>query len=665
MALKSRPYAARALDLVLLLIIAWVLVGYIRYGMVAPPDFDGAMNLNTALSFVEGRGYGFFYSVFFPFPAQTDGPFTLPAGLLMLWWGVTPLTTQGVSLAYLVGIAVVGFLLLLRITRSSTFALGGTVLLLMTPGLFPFSMGGFGEIPTLFWLLLSLVILAAGLDTNSPSRLRLSLGGVALALCFLTKTVALLLVAPTLVLFVVMFVLRHRRNGLLVLWFLVGLALPILSWEVFRLVEIGSLRGYLEWWNLQVGQTLLQSGAAETLHTGPARIAKGAEHLRILGSLVETPPWVVAVFLLVPWFVIPVFLFHRWKQRDLGNTFCVAACGAISVLYFFWWLFVEPTQMAWLRRIVDGLIVQQILLVVALVALIRACRPNGKFTMPWRLLSAGLVVALIFSEAFLLLNGETLTNPPAVTAVERDTLALAKKVRDLPADATLFGFGWWKAPVLALFSGRPIMNFDYWEPAKIDALPHKYLILDFRSRTLTQDVQDILQAGTSHVVADGPGGAIYKLDKVLPYKAFTAADREPEKLRTRFAIAEGPYAATRAFYAAEGSAAWVKPEAALLLRRTDQTQLSVSIYVPAQLTAPEPGTPLQLHITSADCIDASVPIEPGLKMIVLPLSCPPSAEPEAMEISLRVNGRIPKARQIDAGTSRIAYLATDIHLQGP
>jgi hypothetical protein len=88
--MKSRSYARLAPDLVLLLIVAWVLAGYIRYAVIAPPTFDGAMNLNTGLSFVEGRGYGFFYNVFFPFPAQTDGPSPCPRGCSCDWAALHP-----------------------------------------------------------------------------------------------------------------------------------------------------------------------------------------------------------------------------------------------------------------------------------------------------------------------------------------------------------------------------------------------------------------------------------------------------------------------------------------------------------------------------------------------------------------------------------------------
>jgi len=666
--MKSKSIAVWALELFLLLAIARVLAGFIRYAVVAPPNFDGAMNLNTALSFLEGHGYGFFYGEFFPFPAQTDGPFTLPAALLMHWGGVTPSTTQGVNLAYLVGTVIVCFLLMRRITRSSAFGLLGTVILLMTPGLASTAMGGFGEIPVLFWFLLALLALAPVLSQTAPPRFRLILGGVALAFCYLTKTVAVLLVAPTFVLFAAIFVLRHRQPAWSLLWLVAGLVTPIVGWEVFRLVEVGGLRSYALWWRLQLGQTLQQSGANETLHAAHrSALAKGEEHLGILAGQVGTPPLALGAFLLLPWLVVIAAIIAKWRQRDVASVFCLAACVAVSGLYFLWWLLIEQTQMAWLRRIVDGFLLQQILLVIALAALAGAFRSRGRFALPRRIGVALLLVILLIPEAFLFRNGQTLTNPPTASDVDLDTLALANKVRDLPADATLFGFGWWKDPVLALFSGRDVTNYYYWDPAKIDALPHKYLLVDSYAKELAQPalLQDILLSGSSHAVADGPGGAIYEMDKVLPYRPFPDADRDPAKLRADFKVADGSYAATRGFYDAEGASAWAKPDAALLLRRTDQTQLSLSFYMPSQIRTEEPGTALVLRISSPGCLDSSVPIEPGVRTIVLPLTCPPPATPEAIEVSFYLNGHIPTVRQIDADKRRLAYLVTDIRLQGP
>jgi hypothetical protein len=486
------------------------------------------MNLNTALSFMKGQGYGFFYDIFYPFPAQTDGPLILPASILMRLGGVNPLTAQGVNLAYLFGTALAAFLLFRSLTGSTTVALAGAVVLLRTPGLFPYSMGGYGEIPTLFWMLCSLNILAPTLDAGPPSGARLALGGGALALCYLTKTVGVMLVVPTLIVFASAFFLRHGRKSERITWLFIGLALPVLSWEAFRLIEIGSWRGYRDWWRLQFGQTLLQSGTAETLygHRGP--IAKGIEHLNMLGRQVGTPPIWLAIFLLAPWLAVPAVIARLWRGGDLKATFYLAACWCVALLYFVWWLFIEATDQAWLRRIVTGLMLQQVIAVIVLVALAQALRRSGAYSLPRRLVLACSAIVLAISQAFFLLSGGTFFHPPTASADDLDQISLAKTIRELPADATLFGFGWWKAPVLALFSGRAITNLYAWDPEKINQLPHKYLVVDFYAKGLAaQELEDVLSTIDSRVVSTAPGGAVYEIDKALPLSHSAHRSRTP------------------------------------------------------------------------------------------------------------------------------------------
>lgn len=217
--------------------------------------------------------------------------------------------------------------------------------------------------------------------------------------------------------------------------------------------------------------------------------------------------------------------------------------------------------------------------------------------------------------------------------------------------------------MLALFSGRPIMNFYSWDPEKINALPRKYLVVDFYARAWAGwDLEEILSTVNSRIVATGPGGVVYEIDKVLPYRPFSDEERDPVNLRAGF---EGAYAATRGFYSPEGDVAWVKPNAALWLLRKNQTQISLSIFVPAELTPEEQHTPLLLHLESTGCLDQSIPIVPGAHQIVLPLTCLPSDAPEPLKLSLHVNGHVPRPRQIDGDQSRLAFLIRDITLKGP
>jgi hypothetical protein len=659
--------AAIAIDMALLAAIVWLLASLLRYARQAPPSFDGGMNLNTARSFMEGHGYGFVYDVFFPFPAQTDGPFVLPSALLMLLHGVVPLSGQGVNLAYFVGATILVFVLLRLIVRSRTLALGGTLIVLQTPGAFAFGMNGYGEVPSLFWFLAAVALFADALDRNIATPPRLAAAGAMLALCYLTKVVALLLAAPAVVLFAIQFVAASPAGtrGRIV-WFFGGLAAPIIGWESFRLAELGGWPAYAEWWQLQMGQVRWQSGAAETLAASVAPLTKGAAHLRILADLVGVPVVLMVTWLLLPWFATVALVVFSWRRQRPGTAFALAVCGAVSVLYFVWWLFITPTEMTWLRRIVDGLLLQQMLWAVVVAFLLRIAWQGARFGSPGRALAAVLVVVLLLPEMLLVDRAAAFMHPPMPTDFERDQLGLAQQLRDLPPDAMLFGLGWWQSPVLALFSGRTIMNLDRWDPTDIDALAHKYLVMDYVARYLVEKtvLDDILAAGTFHVVTDRPGGVLYRIDKVLPYAPFTASDRDPKRLASGFDVKASQLGATRGLYPPDGAAAWAKPNAALLLARTDQTRLSLSIIVPDGLVPGTAAEPLRLHVSSPDCLDAVVPlVQTGPRTVTLPLTCAPTDGATPMEIWLHANGHLPFVRQIDAMPHARAYVIVSAQLQ--
>ena len=395
--------------------------------------------------------------------------------------GVTPLTADGINLAYLFATALAAFVLFRSLTGSATGRFRHC-----RPAENSGSLSVFhGRLRRNPYAVLDAVLAQyprADFGRRTSSAARLGFGGGTLALCYLTKAVGVMLVVPTLIVFASAFFLCHGRASERITWLFIGFALPVLSWEAFRLIEIGSWRGYRDWWTTQFGQTLLQSGTAETLYGHPGPIAKGIEHLNMLGRQVGTPPIWLAIFLLAPWLAVPAVIARLWRGGDLKATFCLAACWTAALLYFVWWLFIEATDQAWLRRIVTGLMLQQVIAVIALVALAHALSRSGVYSLPRRLVLAGSAVVLTISEAFFLLSGGAFFHPPTASADDLDQIPLAKTIRELPADATLFGFGWWKAPVLALFSGRPTADLYAWDPEKINALPHKYLVVDFTRR---------------------------------------------------------------------------------------------------------------------------------------------------------------------------------------
>jgi hypothetical protein len=669
----SRPrspleWTEAALGFALFLIVAVILYRYTRYALVAPPSFDGGMNLNVAWSFMHRHGYGFLYNEYFPFPAETDGPFIIPAGILMWLGGIAPITTQGVNLAYLFGAAFVIWLTVARATGSRLWGLAGTVLALSTPGMSSYALDGFGEIPTLFWVLMALLVISRGISTDGVSIRRIFFGGLLLGVAYLTKIVALIMIVPLVIVIGGLLLLRSLNRFSRIAWLVAGFVLPIIAWEVFRLWELGGTSPYVAWWRSAWGDIAWQSGASESVGTfGLSLVVKGWRNVHILARDLGAPNALsVVLYLIAPWITAIAFAFRRWRQSSGERAALLLSITAICGAYFVWWLFLTPRNMPWLRHILDGIVFQQLLVAITVADLVGILLGAVRTTST-RVVSAAGLTALLAIESTIAANGERFSKPLDMSGARGD-LAMAQTLRALPADAVLFGLGWWKNPVLALFSQRTMMNFDHWDSDAINALPHKYLVLDYYAKGLAkaQIEDEALSSSIYSVVADGSRGTIYRLEAVRSYRPFLAQERTSKELAPGFDFASHTYAATRGIYPRDGRIAWAKPDAALLLRRTDETRFSMSIEVPPSLFSNATGQHrmFRLQITSARCLDATILIDsPGEKAINLPLSC--AATPGALEITLHFDGHMPFPPTISGDSRMLAYSIKSARLSGP
>jgi hypothetical protein len=631
---------------------------FVNFAIVAPPSFDGGMNLNVAVSFIQGNGYGFFYDVFYPFPAQTDGPFILPAALILWLGGITPFTTQLVNLLYLAAFTAAVYILLRRLQLAQWMALVGVVLCLRTPGMSEFAINGFGEIPCLIFFLLGLILLSYELQGNKTYNWKILLGGVALGLCAITKTIGLIMVVPTLFAFVVLVLARERRWSRTIYVFS-GIMVPVLGWELFRYINVGNGHNYLTWWRLQLGEVLWHAGVSDNITGYINPIVKAKSHLEILAFQIGLPMVLVIALLAIVFVAIVILGLRLWRSRNLGNFLILLTLSMVAGAYFIWWIFLTPSGMAWLRRIMDGLILLQMLSVVVVFTLVREIAAS---TAKRSLLKGAMIIPVICliaaAQMMMVWHGGIFTSDPKPTNRDSEQMTAAKILRELPADGKLFGSGWWKAPVLALFSGRQMVNFEHWSPKEINALPRKYLVLDGFAKSLAmEEFQRILDVSTYRVIYDAPHAAIYELLLVQAYKSFQPADRAAPNLASGFDAINCNYQHVRGLYPPEVHHRWSRPEAGFLLQRTSQDRLLLTLTIPDQLfdshTSP---SDLLLSVSSPGCIDKQIPVVRGRQTLEIPVTCPVTTEPAALEIAVRLNAHMPFIRRIELDGRRLGFL---------
>ena len=621
-----------------LLIVLGLLVGRT---IQSYPSFDGAMNLNVARSVAEGHGYGFCYDSFFAFPAQTDGPFILPAALDFRLFGIGPFTCQLISSLYLVAFALVVQALLRRMGAPRWLAAVASLACLLTPGLSDYGASGFGEIPMLTWLLAG--CLTAG-------RRRFGWSGVLFGLAVLTKTVAILCAVPALLLCAVFICIGEPGRRLRGLGRLAGgLLLPLLGWELFRLAALEGVAAWANWWTLQLGQVDRQSGARGFTGAGAA-LTKLRLHLALLSAQTRVPIAWLSCWLALPWLLALTRLASRRLTCERAFlTWLLLACPA---LYAGWWLLVTPDDMAWLRRMLPGLLLQTCLVAALMQGLVESPEAGR-----WRAARALLPVLLVLPGQMLMLRSGLLQWLRPVPAFQRqDTDRMVAALRSLPPDAVIFGVGWWQAPLFALLSDRTFMNFNLWDPARINALPHKYLVVDPAATELAgSQLRQVAAQATLVPLLRGREDALYRIVAVDPDRALD----HPGPLASGFdgiAVAQ-----TSGWYLPDGGWAWVSPESRIRLGRSDQTRLAIDAAFWDELFI---HGPRRLHVVATGCLDQAVTIpSSGTRHIVLPLHCAPSSTPVPITIALSFDGALPRFHQLDAETRDLAYQVRRLMLE--
>ncbi len=612
-------------------------------GLCSYPSFDGAMNLNVARSLADGHGYGFRYDGFFAFPAQTDGPFVLPAALVFRMFGISRASAQAVSLCYLLAFAALVPVLLRRAGLPAWLAATAAASCLAMPGTAEYGLDGYGEIPTLCWILAALLAAMRAVEHPDRSTWRFALSGLLFGLAVLTKTAAWIAVLPA-ASACAAYAAGRARGWRGVAALATGLALPIVGWELFRLLALGSLAAWHLWWQLQLGQVARQSGSADAQLLPGALLAKLSRHLRILSRAVG-----VSVPLLAVWLVLPAAMaFRRLRDpADPATRLLVSALLLATLSTFAWWLLLAPTGMAWLRRILPALLLQTCLVALLL--------PGSGSR-----LRAVLAVLLLVPQLALLgagLHGLSQRDPAAHgDAIRRAVLLM----RGLPTDSVFFGVGWWQAPVLSLFSGRTVMNLDLWSPERINVLPHKFLLVDRAMREIGGS--DLLQARAVAVlepVFDAPDAAIYRILSVDPERPA----HDPSPLRPGFDASTDALAHGGGWYPSAGGWAWVRPRSHLLLARGRQTRLVLDAAFWSELFPPGAG-PRRLRVSAPGCLDRQVTIPgAGIRRLVLPLGCAPARTPQTLDVTLTLDAAMPLLHQLDADTRLRGFEVSRIALE--
>ena len=345
----EKLYVSYIGKLLLLISAAIYIERFIYLAWTQVPSFDGSMNLQVPVSLVRDGLYATNYGGLVPFERriQTGGPVLLPIAVMFKLFGIGSFQALLVNVFY-IGVMVFFFVRISKELKANRVAvvwfLGITVFIWSYMEL---AMGIYGEIPTLA-LFLGMVYFLL-LSERKGKACYFAIAGVFYGLAYLTKTVILIAVPAIIAVFASKWLIEKKMKLKDILLWAVGAAAPVGVFELYKLAQLG-VSHYLVYWRGQSDNILRQAGVKAGYADTPNLIEKVRIHLTAFTDTFGIPTEVLLILLIFNfiWFACRIM---KRKKLDF-----VAIIELVVYSYFGWWLLITPTEKAWGRRIIIGLL---------------------------------------------------------------------------------------------------------------------------------------------------------------------------------------------------------------------------------------------------------------------------------------------------------------------
>ncbi|MFO0704784.1 MAG: glycosyltransferase family 39 protein [Candidatus Andersenbacteria bacterium] len=481
-------------------------------------SFDGAMNLQVPVTLIKEHRYATHYGsiVDFDHKIQTGPTVLVPIALTIGVFGKSFFSASLVNLVYLLGFLGLLFLFVRRLVGPWWATLAVT-LVFVVPRFLNIAINQYGEIPGLFFALSAALVLDR--VARSPRRRLLFavVAGVLLGLSVLTKTVMLIVVPSFVVVLLLDRLLTKRIAWRHYLAFFISSVVPYAAFELFKLWMLG-LTQYKLWWATELGAVSSQAGVAEgTFSDTPGLLHKLVTHIGLLGKEFGASQILMLALVILPVLLVigkTVQLVRQKKTFTWPLSFFTVA--GIAYSYFGWWLLITPTARAWHRRILDGVIVQEVLLVLTLAVLVVLIRKTTSRPKKIGALLAALLIVLTMLWQVTVFTPRLRTEIQAAK-VRQTVEYLAGKVYQLPEDARIYGTGWWQSPRMSFLSGRTFESINHNPPQESGPLTHTYFVVEREAYALSRpEIDRILSWFDYEVVENKNSGngyySIYQLN---------------------------------------------------------------------------------------------------------------------------------------------------------
>ncbi len=292
-------------------------------------------------------------------------------------------------------------------------------------------------------------------------------------------------------------------------------------------------------------------------------------------------------------------------------------------IYFAWWLLVTPTQKAWHRRILDGSLLLNIAWIYIGAMFVEHAMRRWSPARAHVAMIATTVLAVLGALAFATVD----LRPKLIADTRpRDGFDNAvRTLRDLPADAVVFGVGWNSAPALSLLSERPFMDFNDTIIRDIPPGTPTYLALDAPALSLKKQDPIIAMYPSRPLLPDGGSTQVYRIDLTSPGLIPEAQQAGPSHGGSAVSMGAPP-SILRGFHRANRDGQrWMTAQGLVGMTYNGEETLSVMKYAP-NLKNYAGNRGLALAASIDGCKLGEVPVDKGGFRVVqfsIPGQCRP------------------------------------------
>ena len=240
-----------------------------------------------------------------------------------------------------------------------------------------------------------------------------------------------------------------------------------------------------------------------------------------------------------------------------------AALSVTAALYLTWWILLTPTQEAWLRRVTNGLVISEI---VAIVAICRLINLRNTFT-------AATLVVLASGSIFTVAHNQLLWDRPGEQAGVAAQRAFFEQVAALPPEARLYAAAWYQSPVAALTTDRRFYDFTRHSRAEIasSAVP-QFLVIEEVALYEHGWLEKVLDRCVCEPRFANGGGRIYRIQGIR--------DDEHQSIPQTIFVTADSQGFGNGFYAGEADMRWASERAEFRLPASDFEWLLLWLHAP-------------------------------------------------------------------------------------